>query len=45
MGGACGTQGERRGAFRVLVTKPEGTRPLGGKGIDGRIILKSIFNK
>jgi hypothetical protein len=29
MGGACSTYGERRGANRVLVGKPEGRRPLG----------------
>jgi hypothetical protein len=29
MGGACGTDGEGRGVYRVLVGKPEGTRPLG----------------
>jgi hypothetical protein len=34
--------GERRGAYRVLVGKPEGRRPL-ESGVDGRIILKWIF--
>jgi len=29
MGGACGTYGEGRGVYRVLVKKPEGKRPLG----------------
>jgi hypothetical protein len=29
MGRTCGTYGERRGAYRALVGKPEGTRPLG----------------
>jgi hypothetical protein len=29
MGGTCGTYGERRGAYRPLVGKPEGRRPLG----------------
>jgi len=29
MGGACGTYGERRGVYGVLVKKPEGKRPLG----------------
>ena len=29
MGGACGTYGKRRGAYRVLVGKSEGQRPLG----------------
>jgi hypothetical protein len=29
MGRACNTYGERRGAYRVLVGKPGGRRPLG----------------
>jgi hypothetical protein len=29
MGRACGTNGEKRNAYRILVGKPEGTRPLG----------------
>jgi hypothetical protein len=29
MGEACSTFGERRGAYRVLMGKPEGKRPLG----------------
>jgi hypothetical protein len=32
--------GERRCAYRVLVGKPKGRRPLEDLGIDGRIILK-----
>jgi hypothetical protein len=31
--------GEGRGAYRVLVGRPEGKRPLGRLGIGGRIIL------
>jgi hypothetical protein len=34
-------RGERRGAYRVLVGKPEGKRPLGIP----RIILRWIFRK
>jgi len=34
---------ERRGVYRVLVGKPEGKRPLGRPGVDGRIILKWTF--
>jgi hypothetical protein len=30
MGRTCGTYGERRGAYRALVGKPEGRSPLGG---------------
>jgi hypothetical protein len=29
MGRACSTNGERRNAYRILVGKPEGRRPLG----------------
>ena len=29
MGRACSTNGERRGAYRDLVGKPDGRRPLG----------------
>jgi hypothetical protein len=29
MGGACSTYGERRNAYRLLVGKPEGKKPLG----------------
>jgi hypothetical protein len=29
IGGACSTYGKRRSAYRVLVGKPEGKRPLG----------------
>ena len=31
-----------RSAYRVLVEIPEGKRPLGRTGVDGRIILKRI---
>jgi hypothetical protein len=29
IGGACSSDGEGRGVYRVLVGKPEGKRPLG----------------
>jgi hypothetical protein len=29
MYGACSTNGEKRNAYRLLVEKPEGRRPLG----------------
>jgi hypothetical protein len=32
--------GERRGAYRALVGKPEGRRRLEDPGVDGKIILK-----
>jgi hypothetical protein len=37
--------GEKRNACRVLVGKPEGTRPLGRLDIGGRIILRWILKK
>jgi hypothetical protein len=38
--------GERRGAYRALVGKPEGRRPFGRpRRVDGRIILKWIFER
>ena len=35
--------GDRRGVYRVLVGEPEGKRPLGDPGLDGKIILRWIF--
>jgi hypothetical protein len=32
MGGPCSTNGEKRNAYRLLVGKPEGKRPLGKPG-------------
>jgi hypothetical protein len=37
--------GEKRGAYRILVGRPEGRHHLGDPGVDGRIILKRIFKK
>jgi hypothetical protein len=37
--------GERGNAYRDLVKRPEGRRPLKGPGADERIILKWIFKK
>ena len=36
---------DRRGAYRVLVGKPEGRNHLEDLGIDGRTILKWILEK
>jgi len=35
--------GDRTGAYKVLVRRPEGTGHLQDPGVDGRIILKRIF--
>jgi hypothetical protein len=37
--------GDRRDAYRVMVGRPEGKRPLRRLGTDGRIILKWILKK
>jgi hypothetical protein len=37
--------GEMRNAYKNLVGKLEGKRPLGRQGVDGRIILKWILGK
>jgi hypothetical protein len=37
--------GESSGAYRALMRKPEGRRPFGNRGVDGRIILKWILEK
>ena len=36
---------EERGAYRVLVGKPEGKRPLGDLGVDGCTILGWISRR
>jgi hypothetical protein len=43
--GAYRTYGDRRGAYRVLVGKPEERDYLEDIGVDGTIILKRIFKK
>jgi hypothetical protein len=45
MGSTCSTIGARRGACRVLVGKPKGRNYLEDPGVNGRIILKWIFEK
>jgi hypothetical protein len=35
--------GASRGAYRVLVGKPEGKRILGNPDVDGRVVLRWIF--
>jgi hypothetical protein len=41
----CSTYGDRKRAYRVLVGKPEGRRPLGRPRRNGRIILKWVFER
>ena len=43
--GHLARMGERGGAYRVLVGKPEGRSHLRDPGVDGRIILRWIFRK
>jgi hypothetical protein len=45
MGGACGTYGAKRNAYRILVGKHEGKNHLEDLGVDGNIILKCIVQK
>jgi hypothetical protein len=40
---AC--MGEGRKVYRVLVGKPEGKTPLGGRGVDGRMGLEGILGR
>jgi hypothetical protein len=41
--GHVARMGEKRGACRILVGRPEGRHHLGDPGVDGRIILKWIL--
>ena len=43
--GHVALMGEERGAYGVLVGKPEGKRPLGDLGVDGWIILGWISRR
>jgi hypothetical protein len=37
--------GEVRGAYNILVGRPEGRRPLEDLGVDGRTTLRRILGK
>jgi len=43
MGGACGTYGERKGVYRVLVGNLREREHLEEPGVDRRLILRWIF--
>jgi hypothetical protein len=43
--GHVARMGERTVAHRILMGNPEGKRPLGDPGLDGRKILRWIFRK
>jgi hypothetical protein len=43
MGRTCGAHGENRNPYRILVTKPEGKRPVERPKTGGRIILRWIL--
>jgi hypothetical protein len=43
--GHVARMGEKRVAYRILVGRPDGRRPLGRPRPNGRIILKSVFKK
>jgi hypothetical protein len=45
MGRAFSCMGENGNAYRILVGKPEGRRPLGRLDIGRRIILKWILGE
>jgi hypothetical protein len=45
MGRACGMMEDRKGAYSVLVGRPNGNNHLEDLGIDLKIILKWIVNK
>jgi hypothetical protein len=45
MGGACSTYGREERCIKVFGGENRGRRPLGRPGVDGRIVLRSIFNK
>jgi hypothetical protein len=43
--GHVARMGERRNAYRILVGKPEGKRPLEGQDLGGWAILKWILER
>jgi hypothetical protein len=45
MGRESNTNGEKRNAYRILVGKPEGNKPLENQDVGGWIILKWILER
>jgi hypothetical protein len=45
IGGHVARLGEMRNPYNILVGKPEGKRPLGRQGIDGKIVLEWMLGK
>jgi hypothetical protein len=45
VGGTCGTHGEGRDVYRVLVRRTEVKRPLGDVDVGGRIALKYTLGR
>jgi hypothetical protein len=45
MDGACSTYGERRGTYWVLVGRTDEKSHLEDPGLDGRIVIKLVFQK
>jgi hypothetical protein len=43
IGGTDGMYGDRKGAYRVSVRRPDGKNRLEDLGVDGRMLLKRIF--
>jgi hypothetical protein len=45
IGRECSTNGETRNAYRILVGKPGGKRPLEDQDVGGQAILKLILER
>jgi hypothetical protein len=42
---ACPSHGAKRNAYRILMGKPQGNRPIGRLDVSGRIAFKWILEK
>jgi hypothetical protein len=45
MGKVCSTNGDSKNAYRILIGKPEGRRPLEDQDVGGWTLLKSILER